>query len=105
MRDEEGEGSAEECGLDGEDDLGSPEGLTEHDGEASEHEGEEVRHALEAGGDGGDVEGGAVDDWLGWILFGSVFDAVEFAAVVFADAPRGVVRGGGDDADVVASGG
>ena len=37
--DEEGDGRAEEGGLDGEDDVGLPEGLTEHDREAAEHEG------------------------------------------------------------------
>ena len=87
MSDEEGEWGSEEGGLDGPDDLGLPEDLAEHDGEAAEHEGEEVSDALEAGGCFGDVEGGAVDGGV------ARFDAIG-VAVVFADAPGGVVRGG-----------
>ena len=98
--DEESERGAEEGGFDVEDDLWLPPGLAQHDGKAAEHEGEEVRHALEAGGFGRDVEGGAVDDGFA----GDFFGAVEGATVVFADAPGGIVRGSGDDADVVAAG-
>src|SRR5580704_9975142 len=70
--DEESDGRAEEGGFDGEDDVGLPEGLAEHDGEAAEHEGYEVRYALEDGGFCGDVEGRAEDGGLGGILPGGV---------------------------------
>ena len=96
--DEEGEGGSEEGGLDGPDDLGLPEDLTEQGGEAAEGEGGEVNHALEAGGFFGDVERGAEDLWVAGLGFVGV-------AEVFADAPGGVVRGGGDDVEVVAPGG
>ena len=103
LGDEESDGRAEEGGLDGEDDVGLPEELLQDYGQAAEHEGDEMRDALEAGGLGGNVEGRAVDDGFGGVLASSVFGAVEFAAVVFADAPCGVVRGCCDDADFVAS--
>ncbi len=76
-----------------------PEALAQHDRQAAEHEGEKMHHALEAGGLLRDVEWGAIDDGLAGILF----CAVELAAIVFADAPCGVVRRCGDDADFVAT--
>ncbi len=98
--DEERYRSAEEGWFDGEDDVGLPEGLTEQDGEAAEHEGCQVDHPLEAGGLGGDVEGATVDG--GFV--GGALDAVG-VAVVLADAPRGVIGRRRDDVDVVATGG
>ena len=103
--DEERDGGAEEGGLDGEDDVGLPEGWRSMTGRLPSMKEARCSDSLEAGGSGGDVEGGAVDDGLGGVLAGGVFGAVEGVAVVFADAPCGVVRGGGDDADFVASGG
>ncbi len=104
-RNKERGGGAEKCGLDGEDHIGIPRRLAQHDGQAAEHEGCEVRDALEAGGLLGDVKGSAVDDRLGGILHSAVFGPVELTAIVFADAPGGVVRGSSDDADLMAAGG
>jgi hypothetical protein len=102
---EECDGGAEEGGFDGKDDLGLPEKLARNDWQAAEHEGSEVQDSLEAGGTGRDVKRGAVDDRLVRIFAVSVFSTVEGVAVIFADAPCGVVRGSSDDADFVASGG
>ena len=99
LGDEESERRAEEGGFYGEDDIRLPEGLAKHDGDAAEHEGCEVRYSLEAGGFFGDVEGATEDDWFA----GNFFCAVEFAAVIFVDAPCRVVRRRGDDADLMAA--
>ncbi len=98
---EEGQGGTEEGGLYREDYIGPPEDLAEHDWEAAQHEGDQVGYPFEAGGFCGDVEGGAVDRGFAGLALG----AIQLASVVFADAPGGVIRGGGDDPDFVASGG
>lgn len=99
---EQGERGAEEGGLDGEDDVGAVKGLGEHNGKAAEHEGEEVRHALEAGGLLRHVERSATDERLSGGLLGSIAGA---GAVVLADVPGGVVGRRGYDTDLVASAG
>jgi len=100
LGDEEGDWSTEEGGLDGEDDLRGDEDLTHHDRKTAEHEGDKVRHALEAGGFLWHIEGRAEDDGEA----GGAFGAVEGAAVVVADAPCGIVRWCCYNADVVATG-
>ena len=62
-----------------------------------------MQDSLEAGWLCRDVEGCSVDDGFCGVLALGVFGAVEGVAVVFADAPGGVVRGRCDDADFVAS--
>ena len=57
-----------------------------------------MNESLEAGGFFGDVEGSAED-------FGVAGFGGEGVAVVFADAPGGVIRWSGDDVDLVALGG
>ena len=56
-----------------------------------------MRHALEAGWFGWHVERSAINDWFA----GNSFLAVGLAAIVVADAPRWIVRGGCDDANLV----
>ena len=99
LRNEECKRRAKEGRLDGEDDVGLPEALAKHDRQASEHEGTEVRHAIEASRFCRDVERSAIDDGF----TGASFSGVELAAVIFAYAPCRVVRGCRNDSDLMAS--
>jgi len=99
LRHQQRQRRAEEGGLDGKDNLWLPEDLAKHHRQAAEHEREKVRHALEAGRLGRNVERRAIDDRLARNLL----RAVKPAAIVLADAPRRIVRRSGHHADFMPS--
>ena len=101
LGDEEGQGRAEEGRLDGPDDLGVPGDLTQHDGQAANHEGEEMEDTLGSVGLLRNVERGAVNGRDKGIVF--AFDVEGLPAVLVPDTPCGVIGRRRHDPDVMPS--
>ena len=96
--DEESQRSAKEGGFYGENDVRLPEGFAEHDGEASEHEGNQMHDSLEACGLLGNVKRRSIDGGLPRRVLGSI----PVTTIVVPDSPGWIIGRGSDHSDLVA---